>query len=116
MRDNTQIRVGRAGIEPATYGLKVLIDPEELRGFNPPRYPVGTFVARRVLELAASKDAGVVEAARALAAIVLAGDEVRLARKVVEGGTFAVVHAVELAELVLARSDALDRTATVAAE
>ena len=94
----------------------MLIDPEELRGFNPPRYLVGTYVARRVLELAASKDAGVLEAARALAAIVLASDDVRLARKVVEGGTFAVVHAVELAELVLARSDALDRTATVAAE
>jgi hypothetical protein len=46
-------------------------------------------VARRVLELAASKDAAVFEAARALAAIVLAGDEVRLARQALEGGPLA---------------------------
>jgi hypothetical protein len=61
-------------------------------------------VARRVLELAASKDAAVIEAARALAGIVLANDELRLARRILEGGPFVVVNAVELAERVLAVS------------
>jgi hypothetical protein len=39
-----------------------------------------------------------VRAMRALASIVLAADEVRLAREVLEGGRFAAVKAVELAE------------------
>jgi hypothetical protein len=39
---------------------------------------------------------------RALASIVLAADEVRLAREVLEGGRFAAVKAVELAERLLA--------------
>jgi hypothetical protein len=102
--------VGRPGLEPGTYGLKALNNRQELHGVNPIWILSGSFVARRVLELAASKDPAVVEAALTLAAIVLAGDEVRLANKIVEGGTFAVMHAVELAELVLTRSAALGRT------
>jgi hypothetical protein len=39
---------------------------------------------------------------RQLALVVLAADEVRLAREVLEGGRFALVKAVELAERLLA--------------
>ena len=66
--------------------------------------PSGSFVARRVLELTASRDPKVGEVARTLAQIVLASDELRLARRIVEGGPFVVVNAVELAERVLAVS------------
>ncbi|MGA7121461.1 MAG: hypothetical protein WBY94_15255 [Polyangiaceae bacterium] len=41
---------------------------------------------------------------RALASTVLAADEVRLAREVLEGGRFAGVKAVELAERLLTSS------------
>jgi hypothetical protein len=68
--------VGRAGLEPATYGLKERSDHEQVRGVNPDLIPRGSFVTRRVLELAASRDPEVIEAARALAAIVLAGEDV----------------------------------------
>jgi hypothetical protein len=102
--ESIQNWVGRPGLEPGTYGLKGLVGAEERRGVNPDRIPCGSFVARRVLELAASRDAEVVEAARALAEIVLASDELRLARRIVEGGPFVVVNAVELAERVLAVS------------
>jgi hypothetical protein len=54
-----------------------------------------------VLELAARRDPEVLDAARGLAALVLAGDDVRLAQKVAEGGRWAIVHAVELAERML---------------
>jgi hypothetical protein len=47
--------------------------------------PSGSFIARRVLELAALRDPEVPDAARGLAAIVLAGDDVQLAQKVAEG-------------------------------
>jgi len=57
-----------------------------------------------VLELTARRDPEVLDAARGLAAIVLAGDEVRLARKIGEGGRLAIAHAVELAERLLASS------------
>jgi len=97
--------VGRAGIEPATYGLKGLVGPEDLRGVNPDRILRGSFV-RRVLRLAARHDlaeAGELHLAmRQLAVVVLAADEVRLAREVLEGGRFAIVKAVELAERLLA--------------
>jgi hypothetical protein len=45
------------------------------------------------------------QAMRALASIVLASDEVRLAREVLEGGRFAAVKAVELAERLLAAEE-----------
>jgi len=63
-------------------------------------------VARRVLELAASRDPAVHEAARELAAIVLGRDEVRLARRVLEGGPLAAARGVELAEMLVERAGA----------
>jgi hypothetical protein len=93
--------VGRPGLEPGTYGLKGRSEHEERRGVTPDLIPSGSFVARRVLELAAARDPGMVEAARALAAMVLAGEDVRLARKIAEGGRLTITHAVELAERVL---------------
>ncbi|HLK36680.1 MAG TPA: hypothetical protein VKU41_07995 [Polyangiaceae bacterium] len=63
-------------------------------------------MARRVLELAASKDAAVIEAARELAAIVLGREEVRLARRVLEGGPLAVARALDLAEMLIDRASA----------
>jgi hypothetical protein len=98
------LAVGRAGLEPATYGLKGHSDHEQVRGVNPDLILSGSFVARRVLELAASRDPEVVDAAQALAAIVLAREEVRLARQIVDGGPLVVVHAVELAERIFACS------------
>ena len=98
------LRVGRAGLEPATYGLKAADIPEELRGVNPILILRGSFI-RRVLQLAARHDPEAAEemtfAMRALASTVLATDEVRLAREVLEGGRFAAVKAVELAERLL---------------
>jgi hypothetical protein len=97
--------------EPWTYGLRGRSGPEELRGVDPDLIPSGSFVARRVLELAASRDPAVLEAARELAAIVLGRDEVRLARRVLEGGPFAVARAVDLAELVACVASSLPRRA-----
>jgi hypothetical protein len=51
---------------------------------------------------------------RQLAVVVLAADEVRLAREVLEGGRVAVVRAVELAERLLA-AEATDGQHFVAA-
>ncbi len=98
--------VGRLGIEPRTYGLKEQGDHEHIHAFNPNLILPGSFVARRVLELASNRNTQVLDMARVLAAIVLAGDEVRLAHKVAEGGPSAIVHTVELAERML--SGALD--------
>jgi hypothetical protein len=98
------VSVGRAGLEPATYGLKGLAGAEELRGVNPDLILRGSLV-RRVLDLAARHDPATADemmrAMRALASTVLAADEVRLAREVLEGGRFAGVKAVELAERLL---------------
>jgi hypothetical protein len=47
---------------------------------------------------------------------VLDRDEVRLAQKLDEGGRFAIVHAVELAQLILARSLVSGRPGTVEAQ
>jgi hypothetical protein len=78
--------------------------PEELRGVNRKWILRGSFV-RRVLHLAARHnpaEAGELHLAmRQLAVVVLAADEVRLAREVLEGGRFAIVKAVELAERLL---------------
>jgi len=63
-----------------------------------------SFIARQVLQLAARRDPEVLDAAQKLAAIVLGDDEVRLAQNVARSDPFAVVHAVELAALVIARS------------
>jgi hypothetical protein len=56
------------------------------------------------LELAARQDPEVLDVAQSLAAIVLGSDEVRLAQNVARSGPFAVVHAVVLAEFIIARS------------
>jgi hypothetical protein len=58
--------VVRAGLEPATYGLK--------------------------------------DAAQALAAIVLANDEVQLAQRIFGGGRLTIAYAVELAERMVSTS------------
>ena len=101
-----EILVGRAGLEPATYGLKELTGPEDLRGVNPDLILHRSFVARRVLELASRRDPETAvemgRTMRALASVVLASAEVRLAADVLKGGRFAAVKAVELAELLLA--------------
>jgi hypothetical protein len=96
--------VGRLGIEPRTYGLKGHGDHEQLHAVNPNLILRGSFMARQVLQLAARRDPEVLEVAQRLAAIVLGSDEVRLAKNVARSGPFAVVHAVELAEFVMARS------------
>jgi hypothetical protein len=58
----------------------------------------------QVLQLAARRDPEVLDAAQKLAAMVLGDDELRLALNVALRDPFAVVHAVELAALVIARS------------
>jgi hypothetical protein len=97
--------VGRPGLEPGTYGLKGLTDAEQLRGVNPIWILRGSFV-RWVLQLAArhkpEEAAEMTRAMRALASMVLAADEVRLALEVLKGGRFAAVKAVELAERLFA--------------
>jgi hypothetical protein len=114
--DAATTEVGRAGLEPATYGLKELTVAEEVRGVNPDLILRGSLV-RRVLDFAARHDPATADemmrAMRALASTVLAADEVRLAREVLEGGRFAAVKAVELAERLLtpaARTIPMDAT------
>src|ERR1700736_5661861 len=46
------------------------------------------------------------EAARALASLVVPGDDVRLAEKFIERGRFTAVHSVQLAERMLSPADA----------
>jgi hypothetical protein len=92
---------GRAGIKPPTYRLKELAGPQDVRGVNPNRIFV-----RRFLRLAARRDpaeAGELHlATRQLAVLVLAADEVRLAREVLEARRFVIVKGVELAKHLLA--------------
>jgi hypothetical protein len=94
------------GLEPMTYGLKGHRGHEQIRGVRSDLIPSGSFVAQRVLELATRRDPEVLEAARALASIVLAGDDVRLAEKIIEGGRFTAIHAVQLAERMLSPAHA----------
>jgi hypothetical protein len=96
--------VGRLGIEPRTYGLKGHGDHEQLHAVNPDLILRGSFIALQVLQLAAKRDPEVLDAARKLAAIVLGDDQVRFAHNVRRSDPFAVVHAVKLAALVIARS------------
>jgi hypothetical protein len=64
--------VGRAGLEPATYGLKAPGDPEGTRELNPGRNQIGTRLAVRVLTLAARRDPMALAEAIRLAEHVLA--------------------------------------------
>jgi hypothetical protein len=91
-----------------------------------PQGPLGGAAHRLLAEVRAAQDRldrrargsplRVLEAAQELAGIVLARDEVRLAQKVVQGGRFAVVHAVELAQRILSLSPALDGSAIAEGE
>jgi hypothetical protein len=97
-------------LEARTFGLKGLIGAEELRVDHPDLILHRSFIARRVLELASHRDpetaAEMGRTMRALASIVLASAEVRLAAEVLKGGRFAAVKAVELAELLVVAKEA----------
>ena len=67
--------MGRAGLEPATYGLKAPSDPKGTSPLNPGRNQIGTRLAVRVLTLAARRDPMALAEAIRLAEHVLAADD-----------------------------------------